>query len=226
MRDPTASKCDKIVLRLTEWHIPCIPCQPDQVTEFLSEWLGRNKAAGGLFVGKGRAKEPRLSVRSASILVIAPGERFQRSQAAMPQGVYCKPAIFSPSWKCELVIACCCICRLALSQDTQGAVPNYKELIYGTVKSSFLEPSSVGVVEISPLHPARPPQWGDWMACLRISIDGQPVLYAAFIEGWPPRVFLLRRAVRFDNCDHDQYEPISSSVPAGDRQEKGPRGQR
>jgi hypothetical protein len=121
-----------------------------------------------------------------------------------------------------LVVACCCVCRVALAEDGQ-AVPNYKELIYGTVKSSFVEPSPVGVVEISPLHPARPPQLGDWMACLRIFIDGQPVLYAAFIEGQPPRVFLLRRAVRFDNCDHDQYDPFSGSAPADGRpQGKGP----
>jgi hypothetical protein len=63
-------------------------------------------------------------------------------------------------------------------------------------------------IEISSLHPARPPQLGDWMACLRISIDGRPALYAAFIEGSPPRVFLLRRAVRFDNCDHNKMRPF------------------
>lgn len=121
-----------------------------------------------------------------------------------------------------VVLVCCCVCRVAFAEDGQ-AVPNYKELIYSTVKSSFLEPSSVGAVEISPLHPARPPQLGDWMACLRISISGQPVLYSAFIEGQPPRVILLRRAVRFDNCGDDQYDPFSSSAPAADRpQGKGP----
>ena len=140
----------------------------------------------------------------------------------MLPAVFCRSAVFLPDRKCWLVVACCCVCRLAFAEDSQAALLNYKELIYGTVKSSFVDPSSVGAVEISPLHPARPPQLGDWMACLRISIDGRPVLYAAFIEGSPPRVFLLRRAVRFDNCDHDQYEAISSSVPSGDRQEKGP----
>ena len=140
----------------------------------------------------------------------------------MPQDMFCKPAVLLANWKRGwLVVACCCACRVALAEDSQ-AVPNYKELIYGTVKSSFVDPSSVGAVEISPLHAARPPQLGDWMACLRILIDGQPVLYAAFIEGGPPRVFLLRRAVRLDNCDHDQYEPISSSAPADERQGKGP----
>jgi hypothetical protein len=145
-----------------------------------------------------------------------------RSQPAMLPSVFWWPSVFLPNRKRCLVVACCCVCRLAFAEDSQAALPNYKELIYGTVKSSFLDPSSVGTVEISPLHPARPPQWGDWMACLRISIDGRPVLYAAFIEGSPPRVFLLRRAVRFDNCDQDQYEAISRSVPPGDRQEKGP----
>ena len=121
-----------------------------------------------------------------------------------------------------LGVACCCICRVGLAEDGP-AVPNYKELIYASVKSSFLEPLSVGAIEISPLHPARPPQWGDWVACLRISISGQPVLYAAFIEGQPPRVTLLRRAVRFDNCGNDQYEPFSGSASTDDRpQGKGP----
>jgi hypothetical protein len=136
--------------------------------------------------------------------------------------VFCRRAVFLPNRKRWLVVACSCVCRLAFAEDSQAALPDYKELIYGTVKSSFVDPSSVGAVEISPLHPARPPQLGDWMACLRISIDGRPVLYAAFIEGSPPRVFLLRRAVRLDNCDHDQYEPISSSAPADERQGKGP----
>jgi hypothetical protein len=100
-----------------------------------------------------------------------------------------------------------------LAEDAQ-AVPNYKELIYSTVKSSFIDPSSVGQVEISPLHPARPPQMGDWMAGVRISIKGQPTLYAAFIEGQPPRVLQLRLGVRVDDCHQDQYEPFPGSPPA------------
>jgi hypothetical protein len=140
----------------------------------------------------------------------------------MSRIVFRQPAVFLPSQKRGLVVACCFVCKLAFAEDNQAAPPNYKELIYGTVKSSFIDQSSIGAVEISPLHPARPPQLGDWMACLRISIDGRPVLYAAFIEGSPPRVFLFRQAVRLDNCDHDHYEPVASSDPPGDRQEKGP----
>jgi hypothetical protein len=52
------------------------------------------------------------------------------------------------------------------------------------------------------------------MACVRISINGQPALYAAFIEGQPPRVLQLRLGVRFDDCRQDQYEPFSGSSPA------------
>jgi hypothetical protein len=51
------------------------------------------------------------------------------------------------------------------------------------------------------------------MACLRIAINGQPTLYAAFIEGQPPSVVLLRRAVRFDDCGQDQYEPFPDPPP-------------
>jgi hypothetical protein len=111
------------------------------------------------------------------------------------------------------LVGCYFLCGLAIAEDAQE-VPNYKELIYSTVKSSFVDPSSVGLLEISPLHPTRAPQLGDWMACLRISINGQPVLYAAFIEGQPPQVSLLRMAVRFDDCSQDQYEPFAGPPPA------------
>jgi len=123
---------------------------------------------------------------------------------------------------CLAAIAFCCIGKVAFAESGL-AVPNYKELIYGAVKSSFVDPSSVGSVEIAPLHPARPPQSGDWMACLRISVSGESVLYAAFIEGEPPQVILLRRAVRIDNCGNDEYEPFAGSAPADDRSKsKGP----
>jgi len=110
------------------------------------------------------------------------------------------------------IVACCSMCGAAIAEESRS-VPNYKELIYSAVKSSFVDPSSIGLVEISSLHPSRPPQTGDWMACLRIAINGQPTLYAAFIEGQPPSVVLLRRAVRFDDCDHDQYDPLPGPPP-------------
>ena len=105
------------------------------------------------------------------------------------------------------IVACCSMCGASIAEEGQP-VPNYKDLINSAVKSSFVDPSSVGLVEISPLHPSRPPQSGDWMACLRLAINGQPTHYAAFIEGQPPSVVLLRRAVRFDDCGQDQYEPL------------------
>ena len=115
------------------------------------------------------------------------------------------------------IVACCSMCGSAIAEEGH-AVPNYKELINSAVKSSFVDPSSVGLVEISPLHPSRPPQRGDWMVCLRLAISGQPTYYAAFIEGQPPSVVLLRRAVRFDDCGQDQqYEPVSGPPPVDGR---------
>jgi hypothetical protein len=113
------------------------------------------------------------------------------------------------------IIACCCLCGAcaAIAEEHQ-APPNYKDLIRSAVKTSFIDPSSVGLVEISPLHPTRGPQMGDWMACLRIAIHGQPTLYTAFIDGQPPKVVLLRSAVRFDDCVQDQYEPLPPEPPA------------
>jgi hypothetical protein len=79
------------------------------------------------------------------------------------------------------IFACCSSSRVSVAEDAQE-VPNYKELIYNAVRSSFVDPLSVGTIEISPLHPTRGPQLGNWMACLRITINGQPTLYAAFNE--------------------------------------------
>jgi hypothetical protein len=109
------------------------------------------------------------------------------------------------------ILACCSICG-AIAEEAQP-VPNYKELIYTAVKSAFVDPTSVGQMEISRLHPTRGPQMGDWMACLRITINGEPTLYAAFIDSPPPVVSLLRRAVRFDDCSQDEYEPLSAPPP-------------
>ena len=112
------------------------------------------------------------------------------------------------------------MCGAAIAEEGQP-VPNYKELVHNAVKASFLDPSSVSLVEISPLHRSRPPQLGDWMVCLRITINGQPTLYSALIESQPPNVILLRRAVRFDDCAQDQYEPLPGPPPAENRP-KGP----
>jgi hypothetical protein len=120
------------------------------------------------------------------------------------------------------IVACSSLCGAAIAEEAQP-VPNYKELIYTAVKTSFADPLSVGLVEISPVHPTRGPQMGDWMACLRIVINGQPTLYAAFIESQPPKVALLRLPVRFDDCDKDQYEPYSGPPPVEVRPPRTPR---
>lgn len=119
------------------------------------------------------------------------------------------------------IVACCSFSAVSFAEDAQE-VPNYKELIYSAVRSSFVDPLSVGTVEISPLHPTRGPQLGNWMACLRITINGQPTLYAAFIDKEPPEVTLLRQAVRFDDCGQDQYEPFSRPPPAESTPKKIP----
>ena len=123
------------------------------------------------------------------------------------------------------IVACyslCGACGAAIAEERQ-VPPNYKDLIHSAVKTSFTYPSSVGLVEISPLHPTRGPQMGDWMACLRIAINGRPTLYAAFIESEPPKVILLRSAVRFDDCAQDQYEPLPPAPPVQDRPASPPR---
>jgi hypothetical protein len=61
------------------------------------------------------------------------------------------------------------------------------------------------------------------MACLRIALSGQPTLYAAFIDIESPVVIRLRRAVRFDDCGLDQYEPLTGPPPVQDRAPGPPR---
>ena len=119
------------------------------------------------------------------------------------------------------IVACCFMCGTVIAEGGQP-VANFKELIASAVKSSFVASASAALLEVSPLHPSRPPQMGDWMACLRVAINGQPALYAAFIEGQPPSVILLRRAVRFDDCGQDQYEPLPAP-PAVDARSPGSR---
>jgi hypothetical protein len=122
------------------------------------------------------------------------------------------------------ILTCYCVfaTSAAIAEERQ-APANYKELIQSAVKTSFIDPATVGLVEISPLHPTRGPQLGDWMACLRIAINGQPTLYSAFIDGEPPKVILLRLAVRFDDCAQDQYDPLPSVPPVQDRPAGPPR---
>jgi hypothetical protein len=110
------------------------------------------------------------------------------------------------------IVACCSMCATAIAEGGKP-VPNYKELLTSAVKTSFVKPTWAALLEVSPLHATRPPQMGDWMACMRVAINGEPALYAAFIEGQPPSVILLRRAVRFDDCSRDQYEPAPAPAP-------------
>ena len=48
-------------------------------------------------------------------------------------------------------------------------------------------------------------------------------LYAAFIDIESPVVIRLRRAVRFDDCGLDQYEPLTGPPPVQDRAPGPPR---
>jgi hypothetical protein len=123
------------------------------------------------------------------------------------------------------IVACCSLCGAcgAAAAEERQAAPNYNDLIHSAVKTSFIDPSSVGLVEISPFRPTRGPQMGDRMACLRIAINGQPTFYAVFIDSQLPKVILLRLAVRFDDCARDQYEPLIAAPPAQDRPVGPPR---
>jgi len=111
----------------------------------------------------------------------------------------------------------------AAAAQTAPAVPNYKDLIYRAIQTTFVNPSTVSAIEISPLHITRLPQLGEWMACIRIlAEEPTPALYAAFFDGNPAAVTLLRRAVQFDRCSSDEYEPFRSSQPAEPRPQNAP----
>jgi hypothetical protein len=176
--------------------------------------IGGWEAEGGL---KERGQMPAFMAAARSRP--APGRDISSGQIRRPKNGSCLKLARGS------IIACCSICGAfgAVIAEERQAVPNYKELIHGAVRSSFVDPSSIGLIEISPLHPSRAPQAGDWTVCLRIVINGQPTLYAAFINSQPPTVILLRQAVRFDDCGQDQYEPLSSAPPVQDRPPGPPR---
>jgi hypothetical protein len=120
--------------------------------------------------------DTRLSRRERSCIASAQAQI--RLGAFMPSSALSRSRFFFKVARGSIV-ACSSICGAwgeAVAEERQ-AVPNYKELIYSVVKTSFTDPTSVGLVEISPLHPTRGPQMGDWMACLRVVINGQPPLY-------------------------------------------------
>jgi hypothetical protein len=184
----------------------------------------RNKRQSAGVVGRGlRASVRGLGPRSAFTVAMQSGltlgsDKLSRQIRRPKTGSLFELARTS-------IVVCCSLCGAsgaAIAEERQ-APPNYKDLIQGAVKTSFIDPSSVGLVEISPLHPTRGPQMGDWMACLRIAINGQPTLYAVFIDSQPPKVILLRLAVRFDDCAQDQYEPLPAAPPAQDRPAGPPR---
>jgi hypothetical protein len=152
---------------------------------------------------------------------VAPPWQFAAATRAPDRAARPKRRFFSELARGSIV-ACCSMCAIAIAEGGQP-VANYKELITSAVKSSFVPPASAVLVEVSPLHPSRPPQMGDWMACLRVAINGQPTLYAAFIEGQPPSVILLRRAVLFDDCGRDQYEPLPAPPPPVEARSPGSR---
>ena len=124
-----------------------------------------------------------------------------------------------------LVSICSTICSVcaAFAQDAHSLPNNYKELVYKQVQFSFVNPSSVGLIEISSAHRSRAPQVGDWMVCLRIELNGQPAPYAAFIDSEPPQVSLFRRAVLIDECGRDQYEPLGVARPPVEKSSPAPR---
>jgi hypothetical protein len=150
-----------------------------------------------------------------TFITVAPPRQFAATRRAPDRIARPRRRSFSELATASIV-ACCFMCGTAIAEERQP-VANYKELITSAVKSTFVASAWAALLEVSPLHPTRPPQMGDWMACLRVAINGEPALYAAFIEGQPPSVTLLRRAVLFDNCGRDQYEPVPPPPPAGAR---------
>jgi len=66
--------------------------------------------------------------------------------------------------------------------------------------------SSMGPFEISPLRSTRLAQPGDWIACVRTTIQERPTYFAVFIrEG---RVVERRQAVVIDQCAQEEFQPL------------------
>jgi hypothetical protein len=88
--------------------------------------------------------------------------------------------------------------------------PNFRQLIADN--SSLLKSGSrLGLIEVSALRASKPLQPGDWMACVRSTVDGQTAYFAIFFKAH--LIEAERRAIAVDNCEDETFEALPKPMP-------------
>jgi hypothetical protein len=95
--------------------------------------------------------------------------------------------------------------------DSETGPADYQQLVARDL-AAMKDRVGMGPLEISPLRRTRLAQPGDWMACVRTTVQERPTYLAVFMrEG---RVLDRRVAVVIDECGQEQFQPISEHRPA------------
>jgi hypothetical protein len=70
--------------------------------------------------------------------------------------------------------------------------------------------AAMGPLEISRLRQTRLAQPGDWMVCVRTTIEERPTYIAVFMRDG--RVIDRRLAVLVDECAQEQFQPLAAEA--------------
>jgi hypothetical protein len=117
------------------------------------------------------------------------------------------------SWIGIVALALSSACTSLVSPemtDSETGPADYQLLVARDL-AAMKERVGMGPLEISPLRRTRLAQPGDWMACVRTTVQERPTYLAVFMrEG---RVLDRRVAVLIDECGQEQFQPISEPRP-------------
>jgi hypothetical protein len=110
-----------------------------------------------------------------------------------------------------LLGACTSVMSPDMPEDLEAGPGDYRTLVAKHL-AGLKERASMGPIEISPLRRTRLAQPGDWMACVRTTVQERPTYLAFFMrEG---RVLDQRIAVLIDECTQEQFQPLPEYRPA------------
>jgi hypothetical protein len=109
-----------------------------------------------------------------------------------------------------LLGACTSLLSPDMPAESEAGPADYQTLVAKDL-AGLKDRASMGAFEISPLRRTRLAQPGDWMACVRTTVQERPTYLAFFMrEG---RVLDRRLAVLIDECAQEQFQPLPELRP-------------
>ena len=116
------------------------------------------------------------------------------------------------SWIGIVALALTGACTSVLSPDTpvesEAGPADYQPLV---AKALAELKDTKGPFDVSPLRRTRLAQPGDWMVCVRATVQERPTYLAFFMrEG---QVFDRRIAVLIDECAQERFQPLPEHRP-------------